>query len=148
MYGFPLTIFLFSGWLQTHYPGIDWFAHDSGHLLETMFGWKSNPHFGPFHIASFVFIVVYMLCSIAAPVLLRKTGEAKPGDYIMGGLGTVLMVLSLIGSVYPVPAYPYNILPYGFAIYMVLGVLWFLALKIRVPHILSGVEHELEVAVA
>jgi protein-S-isoprenylcysteine O-methyltransferase Ste14 len=56
MYGFPLTIYLFSGWLQTHYPKVDWFSHDAGHLLEMMFGWKSNPHFGPFHILSFVFI--------------------------------------------------------------------------------------------
>lgn len=56
MYGFPLTIFLVSGWLQSRYPGIDWFSHDAGHLLEELFGWRSNPHFGPFHIASFVFI--------------------------------------------------------------------------------------------
>ena len=56
MYGFPLTIYLLSGWLQTHYPGINWFSHDAGHLLEEMFGWKTNPHFGPFHIASFFFI--------------------------------------------------------------------------------------------
>ena len=47
MYGFPLTIYLLSGWLQSHYPG---------HLLEMMFRWKANPHFGPFHIVSFVFI--------------------------------------------------------------------------------------------
>ncbi len=56
MYGFPLTIYLLSGWFQTRFPGIDWFSHDAGHLLETMFGWKVNPHFGPFHIASFIFI--------------------------------------------------------------------------------------------
>lgn len=56
MYGFPLTIYILSGLLQTYYPGIDWFAHDSGHLTEMMFGWKSNPHFGPFHIASYLFI--------------------------------------------------------------------------------------------
>lgn len=56
MYGFPLTIYLLSGWLQSAYPGIDWLAHDSGHLLEMMFGWKTNPHFGPFHLLSFVLI--------------------------------------------------------------------------------------------
>ena len=56
MYRFPLTIYLLSGWLQSHYPDIDWFSHDAGHLLEMMFGWKANPHFGPFHILSFVFI--------------------------------------------------------------------------------------------
>ena len=56
MYGFPLTIYLLSGWLQSRYPGVDWFAHDSGHLLEMLFGWRANPHFGPFHILSMVFI--------------------------------------------------------------------------------------------
>ena len=56
MYGFPLTIYLLSGWLQTHYPNIDWLSHDAGHLLEMMFGWKTNPHAGPFHILSFIFI--------------------------------------------------------------------------------------------
>ena len=57
MYGFPLTIYFLSGWLQSNYPNIDWLAHDSGHLLEMMFGWKSNPHFGPFHLLSFIFII-------------------------------------------------------------------------------------------
>ena len=56
MYGFPLTIYLLSGWLQSRYPGVDWFAHDSGHLLEMLFGWRANPHFGPFHLLSMVFI--------------------------------------------------------------------------------------------
>jgi len=56
MYGFPLTIYFLSGWLQSHYPGVDWLSHDAGHLLEMLFGWKANPHFGPFHILSFVFI--------------------------------------------------------------------------------------------
>ncbi len=56
MYGFPLTIYFLSGWLQSRYPGIDWLAHDSGHLLEMLFGWKTNPHLGPFHLLSFVFI--------------------------------------------------------------------------------------------
>jgi protein-S-isoprenylcysteine O-methyltransferase Ste14 len=56
MYGFPLTIYFLSGWLQSRYPDVDWFSHDAGHLLEEMFGWKSNPHAGPFHVLSFLFI--------------------------------------------------------------------------------------------
>lgn len=56
MYGFPLSIYFLSGWLQSRYPGIDWFSHDAGHLLEMMFGWKMNPHFGPFHILGFLLI--------------------------------------------------------------------------------------------
>jgi protein-S-isoprenylcysteine O-methyltransferase Ste14 len=56
MYGFPLTIYLFSGWLTSRFPGVDWASHDAGHLLEMMFGWRTNPHFGPFHVLSFIFI--------------------------------------------------------------------------------------------
>ena len=56
MYGFPLTIYLLSGWLGSHYPGVDFMSHDAGHLLEVLFGWRANPHFGPFHLLSTVFI--------------------------------------------------------------------------------------------
>jgi protein-S-isoprenylcysteine O-methyltransferase Ste14 len=56
MYGFPLTLYFLSGWLQSRYPNIDWFSHDAGHLLEMLFGWEANPHFGPFHLLSFALI--------------------------------------------------------------------------------------------
>ena len=56
MYGYPLTIYLLSGWLTSRFPGVDFLSHDAGHLLEMMFGWRANPHFGPFHFLSFVLI--------------------------------------------------------------------------------------------
>ena len=72
MYGFPLTIYVLSGWLQTRYPGVNWFSHDAGHLLEMLFGWKASPHFGPFHVLSFVFIGGgFWILSAAWPVLYR-----------------------------------------------------------------------------
>jgi amino acid transporter len=107
------------------------------HATTDLLGW-----FGT--IASFGFIIVYLMCSIASPVLLRKTGEATTIDYVMGVIGSILMVLSLIGSVYPVPAAPYNYLPYGFAAYMLVGVLWFVVLKSRMPQVLLAIEHDLE----
>ena len=57
MYGFPLTIYLLSGWLGREFPGVDFWSHDAGHLLETMFGWRLDPHFGPFHLASNILII-------------------------------------------------------------------------------------------
>jgi len=85
MYGFPLTIYLFSGWLQTRFPGVDWFAHDSGHLLEMLFGWRGNPHFGPFHLVSFGLVGGgFLLLAAAWPVLYRaqRAGTlAETGPY-------------------------------------------------------------------
>jgi len=56
MYGFPLTIYFLSGWLTKWVPGLDPFTHNSGHILEDLFGWGGDPHFGPFHIASYILI--------------------------------------------------------------------------------------------
>jgi protein-S-isoprenylcysteine O-methyltransferase Ste14 len=85
MYGFPLTIYLLSGWLSSRFPGIDFMAHDAGHLLEVMFGWKTNPHLGPFHIASNIFIVAgFWLLASAWKVLYeaqRKHRLATTGPY-------------------------------------------------------------------
>ena len=65
MYGFPLTIYLFFGWLTSTYPGVDFLTHDSGHLLHTLLGFEGNPHFDVLHIASNVIIVIgfYLLAS-------------------------------------------------------------------------------------
>ena len=72
MSGFPLTIYVLAGWLPARYPGVNWFSHDAGHLLEMLFGWKASPHFGPFHVLSFVFIGGgFWILSAAWPVLYR-----------------------------------------------------------------------------
>lgn len=85
MYGFPLTIYLASGWLQSRYPSVDWFAHDSGHLFEMLFGWRANPHFGPFHLLSmFAIGGGFVLLARAWPVLYRAqraSTVAETGPY-------------------------------------------------------------------
>jgi protein-S-isoprenylcysteine O-methyltransferase Ste14 len=85
MYGFPLTLYVFSGWLQSRYPGVDWLSHDAGHLLEMLFGWKANPHFGPFHVLSFILIGGGFLLIAAAWRILYQAQQgnmlANTGPY-------------------------------------------------------------------
>jgi len=57
MYGFPLTIYLLSGWLSSRYPGLDLFAHNSGHLWNTLLGLNGNPHFSAIHLFSEALII-------------------------------------------------------------------------------------------
>ena len=57
MYGFPLTIYLLSGWLGQRYPQINMLSHENGHLWHTLFRMQGNPHFDAFHIASNILIV-------------------------------------------------------------------------------------------
>lgn len=78
MYGYPLTIYVLSGWLQSRYPDVNWLSHDAGHLLEELFGWKLNPHFGPFHIASQVLIFGgFWLLASAWAVLYKAQREHR-----------------------------------------------------------------------
>ena len=85
MYGFPLTIYLLSGWLQRRYPGLDVLSHDAGHLWETLLGWQGNPHLNPLHLLSNVLIAGgFIVLARAWPVLYaaQQHGElATTGPY-------------------------------------------------------------------
>jgi protein-S-isoprenylcysteine O-methyltransferase Ste14 len=85
MYGFPLTIYLMSGWLQTQYPGLDVLSHNSGHLWSTLLGEKGDPHFGALHIGSYIFLGFgFFLLSNAWNVLYhaqRRNTLATAGPY-------------------------------------------------------------------
>jgi len=54
------------------------------------------------------------------------------------------MLFVIYGSVYPVPAYPFNILPYLFLGYMVLGGIWFAVLKSKSPQVLASIMLDME----
>lgn len=56
MYGFPLTIYLLSGWLSSRFPGMDLYSHNMGHLWQTIFNLPGDPHLNPLHILSTVVI--------------------------------------------------------------------------------------------
>lgn len=85
MYGFPLTIYLLSGWLQSNYPGLDILSHNSGHLWSTLFGEQGDPHFGFLHISSYILLALgFILLSNAWRILYhaqRSKTLATAGPY-------------------------------------------------------------------
>jgi amino acid transporter len=101
------------------------------------FGWTGT-------IASFGFVIVYLGMCIAAPLEMRKTGDMKPINVLLGIAGVALMAFVIWGSIYPVPAYPFNILPYLFLGYMVIGAVWFGVLKAKSPQVLASIQHDME----
>ena len=85
MYGFPLTIYLLSGWLQSRFPGTDIFSHEAGHLWNTVLGLNINAHFDPLHIASNIVIVAgFFVLASAWPILhaaQKRRALATDGVY-------------------------------------------------------------------
>ncbi|MFA5773546.1 MAG: isoprenylcysteine carboxylmethyltransferase family protein [Candidatus Paceibacterota bacterium] len=75
MYGFPLTIYFFSGTLTKYFPNIDWLSHNNGHLWESLLGLKGDPHFNIIHTLSSVFIIVGFIIIASAWRVLYKSQQ-------------------------------------------------------------------------
>lgn len=124
MYGFPLTIYVMSGWLQTRYPGLDLLSHNAGHLWSTLLGEKGDPHFGLLHIASFIFLGYgFYLLSSAWNVLYhaqRHGRLATAGPYARVRhpqyVGFVLILLGFLlqwPTLLTLLMFPFLLLMYG-----------------------------------
>jgi protein-S-isoprenylcysteine O-methyltransferase Ste14 len=77
MYGFPLTLYLLSGWIGSRYPGIDLLAHNNGHLWETLMGWSGDPHANPIHLLSDVLIAGGFVVLASAWRVLYRAQKAE-----------------------------------------------------------------------
>ncbi len=76
MYGFPLTIYLLSGWLGSSYPEIDLFSHNAGHLWSDLLGLQGDPHLNPIHIVSNILIVGGLFLLATAWNVLYKAQQS------------------------------------------------------------------------
>ncbi len=83
-----------------------------------IFGWVGT-------IATLGFLLCYILIVVAGPVYLYKNGELKPIHVVVAVISFIILCIPLIGSVYPLPAYPYNMFPFIFMGWLLLSGLWF-----------------------
>ncbi len=103
-------------------------------------------------IATYGFLIAYILISIAAPVYLARQNQLRLHHLLFAVLGVGFMAIPVLGSIgipgensiFPVPAAPYNVFPYLFLLYLVVGAGWFLYLRLRSPEIIQAMEEDIE----
>jgi amino acid transporter len=82
-------------------------------------------------VATFGFLVAYVLVCIAAPFYLRSRGQLTVSSVGISCAAVAVMFLAFAGSVYPVPPAPYSRLPYVFALFLVAGIVSSLLIRLR-----------------
>jgi amino acid transporter len=95
-------------------------------------------------IATFGFLIAYIFIAIAGPAYLRRRGELGTRTILISILALFLLLMPLVGSVYPQPAPPSNYLPYVFLGMLGLGTGWFLYLRAKKPGVIIQMAESME----
>lgn len=87
-------------------------------------------------VGVFGYMVSYALVCAGAPFFLRKTGTKQVVlATVMGVIGVLALAYVFYANVFPVPAFPFNTLPYYFLGAMLVGVIAYAVLRARHPEI-------------
>lgn len=76
-------------------------------------------------LATFGFIWAYLSATLSAAFFLKKSNELGLKDLTVVMGSCAVLSFALIGSLYPVPQFPYSVLPFIFGVYMIFGWFWF-----------------------
>src|SRR5580692_3660452 len=87
-------------------------------------GWQMAP-FDAFNDAGLFgamgFCAAYVLISLATPFYLRKIGELKAHHVAISVISLALLLVPIVGTVWPLPPAPLNYFPYIFLAYILIG---------------------------
>jgi len=96
-------------------------------------------------LATFGFVTAYILVSAAAPLYLRSQGRLTTQAICISILAVVAMGAALLGSLYPVPAAPYSLLPYLYLGLLLSGFAWSMIWSARSPSFAPEISGDLSV---
>lgn len=83
-----------------------------------VYGWMGS-------LATYGFIAAYALVSLALLFAFRDRREFRAGTRLIPIVAAFAMILTLVGTLYSLPAGPYGKLPYIYLLYLGLGMIWF-----------------------
>jgi len=86
-------------------------------------------------VANWGYLVAYLLVAIATPLWLRKIRALHAPTLVVAVLATLAIGYVMYSNLFPVPDFPYNILPYVFLALLALGVARYGYLRWRRPDV-------------
>ncbi|HVX21316.1 MAG TPA: APC family permease [Acidimicrobiales bacterium] len=84
-------------------------------------------------VASYGYLLAYVLVAISAPIFLARRKVLTPLPVVVSVLATAAIGYVIYKNLVPVPAAPYDYFPYVFVAWVVIGLAWYLVLKVRDP---------------
>ncbi len=82
-------------------------------------------------VATFGFLVAYILVCVAAPFYLRSRSQLTVASIAVSSMAVAVMLVAFAGSIYPAPPAPYSWFPYLFVLVLAAGVASSLTLRFR-----------------
>ncbi len=82
-------------------------------------------------VATLGFLFNYILMVVSAPIYLHKRGELKAKHVILAIVTFAILMIPFVGSVYPLPPYPFNLFPFIFLAWLVLSAVWYMVANSR-----------------
>ena len=95
-------------------------------------------------MATFGFLLVYILISVAAPVYLRSLRELRAGHILVAIVSILFLLLPAIATFYPLPAAPADKLPIYFGAYMLVGIVWLVWFRLTSPAVVERIRQDLK----
>lgn len=95
-------------------------------------------------MATYGFLVGFVMISIAAPVYLRKLGKLTPSAIVISALAILFMIAPIVGSFYPLPDPPIRYYPYIFMAYLAVGLIWLFVQWTLHTGVIKSIETDLE----
>ena len=93
-------------------------------------------------MGAFGFVGAYTCIVLAAPFFLKKRGELKAGHVALCVVAMVLMLIPIVGSVYPFQPAPVEYFPVAFLAYLWFGVLRVMGMRHQKPERVDAVSAE------
>ena len=85
------------------------------------------------------YMVAYALVAIACIAYTRRAGMRNKLVWVCAVVAVAAMAYVFFANVWPVPAFPLNVIPYLFLLTLVAAVLWFVYLKRRRPEVIQNI---------